>query len=95
MGLGDGAFQDARIIPVGALPIGISSGDFNDDGQPDLATGNTSNDVSVLLGLGNGDFADAIQFPSGGEGPLGQITADLNRDGRLDLITTLKPAFPI
>ena len=39
---------------------GLLSGDFNGDGRPDLATANyRSNDVSLLLGNGNGTF-----FPS-------------------------------
>ncbi len=36
-GVGDGTFEDAGIYYPGDYPIGITTGDFNGDGRPDLA----------------------------------------------------------
>jgi len=42
-------------IPVGKDPVGLTVGDLNGDGQPDLIVANKgSNNVSVLLGRGSG-----------------------------------------
>src|SRR4051794_32877629 len=53
---------------VGATPWSITTGDFNGDGKPDLATPNSqSNDVSVLLGNGDGTFGSATNFEVGND----------------------------
>ncbi|MDA8104507.1 MAG: VCBS repeat-containing protein, partial [Nitrospiraceae bacterium] len=63
----------------------IAAGDFNRDGKTDLAVANYgSNNVSVLLGNGNGTFQPAANYPSGAS-PRGIATGDFNRDGKIDL----------
>ncbi len=79
-------------IPVGRSPQALAGGDFNGDGLWDLATVNgTSDDVSILLGNGNGTFRSAVSFGVG-KIPLALIAADLDRDGELDLILGLSGA---
>jgi hypothetical protein len=69
------------------VPFGIATGDFNGDGKPDLAvTNGFSNDVSILLGNGNGTFASAATFPTDGGAPREVITGDFNGDSKLDLV---------
>ena len=75
---------------VGLSPSSIASGDFNGDGHEDLVTANAySNDISVLLGQGDGSFASPIQFPVGitgfGGRPVAITKDDINGDGILDL----------
>ncbi|MGI5863912.1 MAG: Ig-like domain-containing protein [Myxococcales bacterium] len=73
---------------VGANPSSLVSGDFNRDGLPDLAVANEgSNNVSVLLGLGTGDFAPAVEYAVG-TNPSGVAAGDFNADGILDLATS-------
>ncbi len=70
---------------VGANPAGLAVGDFNDDGRLDIATANSdSDDVSFLLGNGNGTFRAAYSFGVG-KSPMFLATGDLNRDGTLDV----------
>ena len=76
-------------IPVGRSPQAITAGDFNRDGWWDIATVNgTSDDVSVLLGNGNGTFQSAVSFGVG-KIPLALIAEDMDGDGLLDLVVAL------
>ncbi|WP_275466432.1 FG-GAP repeat domain-containing protein [Streptomyces noursei] len=75
---------------VARFPTDVAVGDFDEDGKPDLATANANtNNVSLVLGNGNGTFGAATQFGlGGGTGPQGIAAADLNGDGHLDLLTS-------
>src|SRR5437667_448978 len=53
-------------LEVGTNPRSVAVGDFNGDGRLDLAVANYySNDVSVLLGNGDGTFQPARTFRVG------------------------------
>ena len=61
------------------------AGDFNGDGRPDLAVANYgSNDVSVLLGNGDGTFQPQVTYAVGSS-PVALVAGDFNGDGRPDL----------
>ena len=48
---------------MGITPASVAVGDFNRDGNPDLAVANYgSNTVSVLLGNGTGGFGLRTNF---------------------------------
>ncbi|MBI1745181.1 MAG: VCBS repeat-containing protein [Acidobacteria bacterium] len=71
-------------------PFGIATGNFNNltDMFPDLAIVNTdSNNVSILLGDGNGGFTTGTAVTVGGK-PKGIVAVDLNGDNKLDLAVT-------
>jgi hypothetical protein len=90
LGNGSGGFATTSLFGLNGStgPFALVTGDFNKDGNPDLATSNGTNDVAVLLGDGTGNFASATLFGlNGGAAPNSLVVGDLNRDGNPDLIT--------
>ena len=90
LGNGDGTFQTPMMTSVGNSLGQIATGDFNGDGRSDLAlTGfggsQHNNTVAVLLGKGNGHFQPA-SFTSVAAQPEGVAIADMNHDGKLDVV---------
>jgi hypothetical protein len=88
---GDGTFQTPVTISVGNNYLyWMAAGDFDNDGQLDLAVvnGGSPGSVSVLLGNGNGTFR-APSIPTiVGTNPSFVAAADFNKDGKLDLVVT-------
>src|SRR5690242_13874864 len=85
------SFAAKQDFATGANPRGIASGDLNGDGKPDLVVPNiNSQNVSVLLnttvpGSVTPSYADKQDFGVG-VSPVSVALADLNGDGKLDLI---------
>jgi hypothetical protein len=83
LGNGDGTFQTAVTYPVGRKSADVAIGDFNGDGNLDLAVVDRAGPVTILLGKGDGTFTAGKSIALKG----GFVAvADLNGDGKTDLI---------
>lgn len=86
---GGGVFAAPRSFAVGVSPSSLETGDFNEDGNADLVTGLSGpGDVSVLLGQGDGSFAEELRVPTGVDVSTGSQVVkigDWNLDGHQDL----------
>ena len=79
-------FGPPQTYKVGKGPNEVQVADLTGDGIPDIVTANYgSDDVSVLLGNGNGTFQPQQAFPAG-SGPASLAIADMTGDGKLDLV---------
>jgi len=73
---------------VGEEPTSVAVADFNNDGLPDLAVVNQeSNDVTIILGRGEGALAFKATYGVG-ESPSAIAAGDFNRDGFVDIAVT-------
>ena len=75
-------------VPVNKEVVSLTSGDFNGDGKADLAFYGTPAELVVMLNDGKGEFAQSKRLNTGEavEGSTSLMAADLNRDGRDDLV---------
>ena len=75
-------------IVVGTAPSSIAVGDFDGDGNLDLAVANkSSNTVTILRGDGSGtNFTSSTITVTSGSNPSAIVATDLDADGRLDLV---------
>ena len=85
-GNGDGTFIEFSSVPLSFLGSqSMAVGDFNGDGQPDVAVTNSgTNGVNVFLNNGGG-LSAVSAIPPTGTGPTSIAAADFNGDGKLDL----------
>ncbi len=73
---------------VGQGPIGITSFDLNNDNIMDIvATSHGTDNVSVLVGSGNGTNFSAYSNFAVGDGPFSVEAGDVDGDGYSDLVT--------
>ena len=95
LGNGTGGFGAPLQFSLGNFPSDLAVADFNNDGKLDLAVAISQQDafpnpvrsnIAVLLGDGAGGFGSPVSFPTERRAAR-IITADLNGDGRPDLIT--------
>ncbi|MCS6808848.1 MAG: FG-GAP-like repeat-containing protein, partial [Bacteroidota bacterium] len=88
LGAAGGIFGTPTTIPLTGFTnlAGIAAGDFNNDGNPDLAVAANPN-VCVLLGNGAGGFSAPVGYPSGpGVARSGLAVGDCTGDGALDIL---------
>ena len=103
LGNGDGTFKQGQPLSVPAVSGGLTSimgniitGDFNNDGIPDIAFSNygLENDASVevFFGVGDGTFTNTptvlanVGSASATYSTIYLATSDANKDGNADLV---------
>ncbi len=93
LGNGDGTFQPhVDYDGIGSDAGWMTADDFNDDGKLDLVVANGNGfgaplgtNVSILIGKGDGTFQAPVNYDTGAQ-PFSVTTADVNGDGKIDLI---------
>lgn len=79
-------FGDRRVFRTGADPRTVAAGDFDGDGDVDLAVSDfEDDDVLIFSGDGTADFVHTATLNTAAE-PTVAKAADLNSDGRDDLL---------
>jgi len=100
LGNGDGTFRVPTTYSSGGVySTDVAIGDLNGDGKPDIVVvncGNAANNhcigaggnAGVLIGNGDGTFQQVQSIPlgGGGFGAIAVAIADINADGKLDII---------
>jgi hypothetical protein len=92
LGNGDGSFERPVDTKLNTT-LNFAIGDFNGDGKTDVVASTFSNSqelVSIYLSKGDGTFTLGAEYPEQSGGP---IVADVNRDGKPDLVFVGNPVF--
>ncbi len=95
---GNGGFAANLDSPAGMSPMGFVAGDFNRDGKLDLAVSNDAPNgvqgkLTILLGDGKGGFHAGAALDAGFH-PVQVAAADVNGDGKLDLVAAAAGDLP-
>jgi hypothetical protein len=96
---GNGHFTDvserAGVTKAYGAGLGVATGDYNEDGWPDLYVANDATPNQLWINRRDGTFADegllsgaAVNVSGNPEGSMGIASGDVNLDGHEDLFVT-------
>jgi hypothetical protein len=86
LGLGEGSFSQPQRLSTAQEPSSMAAGDLDGNGAPDLAIAvRRTQEAGVLWNRGG--LLRSIEWRRVGGAPVAMEIADLDGDGRLDLIT--------
>ncbi len=85
---GKGGFDSStRVGPAAVWTRMGAAGDFDSDGRLDLAVIEERRKAAfVIRNLGKRQFGELVRLPGAAREPYAIAAADLNRDGKLDII---------
>ncbi|CAF2592068.1 unnamed protein product [Rotaria sp. Silwood2] len=85
---GDGTLATQTTLPTDPLPRAVTVADINDDGKIDILYISSANDnFGLYRNTGNGIFVLQGPYAVGaGSSPYGIAAADLNGDGKIDIV---------
>jgi hypothetical protein len=92
LGFGNGSFLSQKTYSVSpeSRPQSVVIGDFDQDDKLDIAVSNyDTNNISILIGYGNGSFATPTMHSTGiDSAPFGMAAGDFNNDNQSDIAVT-------
>lgn len=99
------SFASASNFSTDHSPVGLASGDLNNDGLDDIAVIHVGanltinnlryySSVSVFINKGNAEFTSRDDYPVGKK-PAGIVIDDFNNDGWLDLATSNRGGYNV
>lgn len=87
LGDGQGGFFHPVTIIFGDNPESVELGDYNHDGNLDVATPNSvSGNVAIYIGNGLGSFAAPTPIAVLASSPMSACQTDIDQDGNIDFI---------
>ena len=95
--IGNGSsFVPGQSVQINGLPIWMTGGDFDNDGDEDLViVRNDVDETNVWLNDGSGTFQMAGTLAGAGTGALAVAVGDLNNDGMLDVAVSMPQALTV
>ena len=82
---GNGTFASEQDYPLAGSAVSLAVGDFNGDGIPDVAVGESGQGVFVFFGQSSGTLGSPVQVDASSN-PIGLAAGSLTTDGRTDLV---------